>query len=336
MKSESKVLISIVIPVYNCEKYLKECFSSISKQSFLDYEVVIIDDHSTDNSFDFCREYCKNDKRFRVYTSKGTGVACARNYGISLAKGKYILFIDADDYLTEDALSIFKSNIDSNCDLCIGTYISRYVLSNETVYHKSKAFQGRIEQFIVDIDYYINNTILQGPCWKAFRIKIIKDNDIKFPEELSYGEDASFVYDYLSYAHEITAFDRPVYVYNLKINSLSNSYREDKLVINLMLNKKVHDLKQRYSLADENKYMQSNVESFISYVNDVGLNSVENPISVIKRALSNSIIIESLQSSFTGLSFKRRMFLWFAKRNNAIGLYALSKLNTIKERHRWF
>ena len=102
-------LISVIIPVYNVENYLRECLDSVLAQTYSNYEVLLIDDGSTDSSFDICCEYCDKDKRFKVYQKENGGASSARNYGLDCAAGEYLYFLDSDDYLKPIALEKMAS-----------------------------------------------------------------------------------------------------------------------------------------------------------------------------------------------------------------------------------
>ena len=137
------VKLSIIIPVYNCGKFLERCFDSISKQIFNDFEVIIVDDGSTDNSLDICKKYEAQDKRFRVFSIENHGSAFARNYGLKMAKGEYIGFVDADDYIDENMYSTLintaqKEQADIvSCDMV-------YAFQNGKYVNKPTSFEGGV------------------------------------------------------------------------------------------------------------------------------------------------------------------------------------------------
>lgn len=116
-------LVSIIIPVYNVENYIKECFESIKIQKTRDdLEVICIDDGSTDRSGIICDEYAKSDKRFKVIHQKNKGVSATRNLGVSISKGKYLAWIDPDDYINENWWNSIKNLLDDNIDIIFFDY----------------------------------------------------------------------------------------------------------------------------------------------------------------------------------------------------------------------
>ena len=114
----NKPLISVVVPVYNVEQYLKKCLDSIIKQKYNNLEIIIVNDGSTDNSQKICQEYVKKDKRIKLITQKNQGLSAARNTGIDNAHGKYISFVDSDDYLDLEFINeLYNTIIENKSDI---------------------------------------------------------------------------------------------------------------------------------------------------------------------------------------------------------------------------
>lgn len=115
--------VSIIVPIYNVEKYLLKCLVSISKQKFSDFEVILVDDGSTDNSKEICKKFAEKDSRFNYFYKNNGGLSDARNYGLRRAKGKYIIFIDSDDFVEKDYVSVLYEGIKtSNSEICICSF----------------------------------------------------------------------------------------------------------------------------------------------------------------------------------------------------------------------
>jgi len=132
------MLISIIVPSYNVEKYLMRCLESINNQTFDDYEVILIDDGSTDSTGDICEQYCMNHPKFRVVHKQNEGLGYARNTGLEYAKGEYICFIDSDDYIEKDMLkNLYECLKANNADTCIGGF--KRVFSDRTGNQYEKA-----------------------------------------------------------------------------------------------------------------------------------------------------------------------------------------------------
>ena len=137
MKKEK---VSVIIPIYNVEKYLEKCLNTIINQTYKNLEIILIDDGSTDKSSTICDEYCEKDKRIKVIHKNNEGVSSARNKGIELSKGKYIVFIDPDDYVTDEHVEVlYDCIISNNVDLVISNLIDinedGIILNNERKNH---------------------------------------------------------------------------------------------------------------------------------------------------------------------------------------------------------
>ena len=187
----NKPMISVIVPVYNAEKYLQRCVDSILKQSFTDFELLLIDDGSHDRSGELCDEYAKKDNRVRVFHKENGGVSSARNVGLDNASGEYISFVDADDYLETNAMSdsLFIDGYDLiQIPRNAGSYLKHYT---HDIICKS---QREYLKFIYRNFYF--------ECWGRFyKRRII--NGLKFDEHVKIGEDLLF---FLDVYHRVTSF----------------------------------------------------------------------------------------------------------------------------------
>lgn len=186
--------ISVIVPVYNAEKTLRQCVDSILAQEYKDFELLLIDDGSKDGSPAICDKYAYKDARIRVFHKENGGVSSARNVGLDNARGEWITFIDSDDFITEGYF-----------DGVVGREEDLLFISCKTLYHDKiiKSISLSSEHTGLDfstlISENINNNILRGPCAKFFKRDIIAS--LRFVEEMSVGEDACFVFSYLSKCH---------------------------------------------------------------------------------------------------------------------------------------
>ena len=215
-------IISIIIPVYKAEKYLHQCINSIQIQTYQDFELLLINDGSPDKSGEICNKYAKTDNRIRVFHTKNKGVSSARNKGIEESKGKWILFIDADDTITENFLNeIFKDIINNNPDIIYYSFnetnehgaISKSVIHEKANYNSSN-FGQALNQSKCILDMGV-------PWGKVFKNKIIQDNNIRFNSNSSISEDRLFTYQFLALTKSIYISDFIAYNYRILPNSLS-------------------------------------------------------------------------------------------------------------------
>lgn len=235
--------VSIIIPIYNAEKYLYQCLNSIKNQSYKNIEVIMVNDGSTDTSSDICEKYLE-DCRFKLINKKNGGVSSARNIGIEECSGEYILFVDSDDWCD---INLLTETIEGNeiYDLICFSYFKAY---------KDKEIK---EELRVEKDSDIKKEILfnktiGGYLWnKVFKSKIIKEYHIKFNENISYCEDLLFIKKYIEYVKKVKYINKPLYYYRIRKSSISNNfysiknisilnacellideYREDKIFVN--------------------------------------------------------------------------------------------------------
>ena len=192
-----KGLISIIIPVNNTEKYIDRCLSSIIKSDYNYYEVILINDGSTDRSQEICERYCDLNQRFRLINQENHGVSVARNVGLQYSSGEWIVFVDSDDYISTDFLScIAKKENDKydviffDCDF--GEQRSKY-LEMECFVYKNEDNISILDKTLKG-QYLTENgdTSLRGPVAKAYKSTLINKYNIKFDEELVIGEDLVF------------------------------------------------------------------------------------------------------------------------------------------------
>lgn len=248
-------VISVIVPVYNVEKVLYHCIESILNQTFDDFELILVDDGSTDNSGKICDEYSEKDNRIRVIHKPNGGVSSARNAGIEAAKGEYICFVDSDDYLESNYLKELietkKKYPDFDNVWCGFQTVEDYLKSNiNTVaseYNKDYSFSDLSS--IMDL---CEKWLIQMPWNKLFETKIIKENNLLFPPELSLGEDYIFNLRYLDCTNgKIAVVNKPLYDYLRDgKESLDNKYYPDLLEIYRRLNSEIEKYAEKWSLSD--------------------------------------------------------------------------------------
>ncbi len=257
--------VSVIVPIYNSEKYISECIESILNQTYENFELILIDDGSKDSSGDICRKYENQDKRVRYIYKENGGVSSARNYGIQCAKGDYIVFVDSDDIVKLEMLEILLMN---SCDFSMCGYELYDDISN-TVSNQFSCPQlcGSIHELVQNIRNYLSPPYLLGPCFKLFRKSIITENGVIFPPELSYGEDAIFVLKYLAYCKTVRVSSYIGYSYRKHGNeSLSGRFLTNKIDINYRIHTLIDNLLQRESIVERSKILAERMlECLVSY-----------------------------------------------------------------------
>ncbi|WP_261024160.1 glycosyltransferase family 2 protein [Streptococcus mitis] len=228
----SAIPISIIVPVYNVEPYLRQCLDSILGQTFTNFEVVLVNDGSTDNSGFICQEYARLDSRFKYFEKENGGVSDARNSGLDLAQGDYVTFLDADDFLFEDHLEkLYIATTLSDADIMIGGY-SRFDGSNFYFYKDHFKRDSLISftstqaiQFLdsmLDIQFFNFSTA----CGKLFKRTLFKE--LRFPLG-RYAENQFIMWKLYLNAESIYAFNGDSYVYRSNNEGLSSGFSVEHL-----------------------------------------------------------------------------------------------------------
>lgn len=211
--------ISVIVPVYNSGKYLKRCIESILAQSFKDFELILVDDGSTDSSSEICDEYQSKYNRIKVYHQKNQGVSSARNRGIKNANGNWITFIDSDDYVNERLLdTLFESQKKYCCEFVLTG--QKKINGRDCQKREYPDLFLKREDFGVIFDKNLMR-FQKAPWAKLFKTDILKSNSILFDEKIHAGEDALFVYTYLLKIRSLSFTPGCGYIYDLHQGSLT-------------------------------------------------------------------------------------------------------------------
>ena len=241
--------VSIIIPVYNAETYLRESIESILAQTYSDWELILLNDCSTDQSGKICEEYAKKDKRIRLLTNEtNQGPGFTRNFGIDNSTGEWIYFLDADDSISNDTLSIaVKKAYKSKSDLCVWGYTQYYQNKSGQTERKVECNVPVISSDnIGDIALKLDEAKLFAYVWnKLYRTSVIRDNGIHFTEQ-QYGEDFLFNISVFNKIDSVCYVNKSLYLYrkpmqvtlstafydNYHLISVDRYIEEKKLLIN--------------------------------------------------------------------------------------------------------
>lgn len=206
-------MISIVVPIYNSERFLRECLNSIQNQSFADFEVIMIDDGSTDGSSEICKSFETTDCRFHYYYKENGGAGSARNYGISISRGEYIAFVDSDDTIEKDYLEVLHALTADNsptivqCGITLVRNGKNTVLAPKPGYYDGKGFAELILKREIHIFLLITTTS------KLYNRAFIMEHRLRFDEQVVISEDCLFNTQYLLSLESIAFTDYAGYYY---------------------------------------------------------------------------------------------------------------------------
>lgn len=214
-------MISIIIPVYNTALYLDQCLESVYAQSYTDWECIVVDDGSTDNSAEICDNWAKKDNRFVVIHQENQGVSVARNHGMERSRGEYICFIDSDDWVEPAYLQHLLMRMEDSVDMVV----------TGAIHEKEKREVHSVNQEIrfslipdCTSSFIENVGLFYGPCAILFKSAKIKGEGVMFPRGLSFGEDTTFVFSYLRCVRDIIIAPFADYHYRVQ-ESGTLSYR---------------------------------------------------------------------------------------------------------------
>lgn len=336
--SQNEPKISVIVPVYNVEKYLSKCINSILSQSYKNFELILVDDGSTDYSGKICDEYADRDKRVIVKHKMNAGVSAARNTGIVMASGVYVMFVDSDDYIDCKMLEEMISFGDKSDIIFSGLrYVSndgRELVSNIMDDFKNISLTEYIKVYCLEAD---KKHISCGPYNKLFNKKIIEDKNIKFDEELSICEDGLFVTTFLSRCHSITNINQCYYNYvqygtgtlmckynrnaNLaiekyylaKINMLERAFVSNELIMN----------------AVNREFMNRFIQMFIQIYTRSGLNFKEKYLAA-NIYFQNKTFRKLIGTHIKEISGKSRLWVSLFKASDKIGMLPLHLLCSVK------
>ncbi len=217
--------LSIIIPVYNSvSKGLELCLESVLNQTYSNFELILVNDGSTDGSYYICRYFEGKDSRVKLIDKPNGGVSSARNAGLDIVEGRYVTFIDSDDVMSKDYISGLAENYGYDLTVC----------GVKQIFPDGKIKTYSLPDGVYSIDdpvafhRLIQSRLVFGPCNKLFRTDVIADNNIRFPEGIDYGEDRLFCYQYLSKIKNFKGVSSVCYEYLIQPgDSLSTKYRSN-------------------------------------------------------------------------------------------------------------
>lgn len=216
-------MISIIIPIYNSAKYLSECIKSISNQSYSDFEIICVNDGSTDNSEKIIQDISKQEKRIRYFSQSNKGVSSARNKALNEARGEWVCFVDSDDVLHKDFLKNLLSIVSEN-----GMSICGYTRDIFALGRKSNKIETHTN---IDFIHTVIDESRCSPniCMMLFKNSIIQKENIRFTVGCVRNEDTEFYLKYMTYIDNVTTTDYIGYFYRDNPNSAVHKFNDKSL-----------------------------------------------------------------------------------------------------------
>lgn len=325
--------ISVIVPIYNSEKYIQRCLDSILAQKYTDFELLLINDGSTDSSGKICDDYARTDSRIKVFHKENGGVSSARNVGLENIHGEWICFVDSDDWVSENYLYNLISIVHDQVDLVISfAHFVNHPNPERFSYSDSIIKANQIDSLFSNYDLSWRTS----PWAKLFRSSIVQDYRMRFVDGMHIGEDAQFLYNYISCCeNEIRISSKQDYYYlydnagslTKRINSLNSELKTQKeisKVVSSLINVKC--IKDEVALK-ELDWLQA------SYINRVVNSLYANPVSIGERIRVLRSLDITLYNKF--LTSTNSIYLHlqaFLLRNRMLWIYDMMRkmINVVK------
>lgn len=253
-------LVSIIVPIYNIEKYLNKCVDSLLNQTYEKIEIILVDDGSTDNSGKMCNTYSSNDN-IKIVHKKNGGLSDARNYGLMYAKGNYVIFVDGDDFVDKNFVRRLYNNIcQNNTDIACCNYYFYYSDDKKNVACK------KVDKIITSDealkDFFLDTHLCEVMAWnKIYKRSLFFDNNIKYPKG-KYHEDLLTTYKLFVNAKKISVLSEPLYFYRQRTGSIMSSFNLKRLCmldaideINEYCSKQLNTLAKEKKIFDVRLYL---------------------------------------------------------------------------------
>lgn len=340
-------MISVIIPVYNTEKYLRRCVDSILNCACKDFEVILINDGSTDRSGEICRHYCKRDTRVRLLEQENAGVSAARNRGIEISRGEWIIFVDSDDTISRSFLEIVARQEYREQDLLIFDYAKqkrglKTGRKSENTKTARRIRIGKREGSVQMIEKLLcakplaehSNTNLRSPCAKAYKKAILDRYAIRFSPDVLIGEDKLFNIEYQLRAESCTYIPETVYFVEWRRDSSTHRFQPEYIKNYDTFQKKLRALLQEHKIFEDLK--GAYYENILTAVTEVLVYGIFNPGStrtyrenckLCREVHSNEIYKSaSRYSEKTGI-IPRRILFYFFNRENCLAVNLICRLS---------
>ena len=307
-------MVSIVVPIYNAENYLRRCVDSILNQEYTDFELLLVNDGSTDASGDICEEYGDQDPRVIVIQKENTGVSDSRNRALDRARGKYLQFLDSDDWITPDAIRLFvRAAEEYGCDMVISDF---YRVVGERLSTKGDIEEEGVltrEEFAAHMmenpaDFYY------GVLWnKLYRRDIVEEHNLRMDTDINWCEDFMFNLEYIRYAKVFYALHAPIYYYVKRKGSLASQGINISKTVKMKLNVFEYYNNFYKHVLEEEDYEKNRLQVYRFFIDAAGDGTVPPSILPGSKKLGDERVFvntEILQAEgLAGEDYRKRKLL---------------------------
>lgn len=335
-------LITVIVPVYNVEKYIKECVDSLIHQTYRNIEIILVDDGSNDNSSKICDDYAAIDSRIKVIHKENAGLGFARNSGLEIATGKYVTFIDSDDMAERDLVErLMKEVAEKKADTCIGGF-KRITEDGKVVFQESYAgevFSGddvynKLFARMLGSAPDAHDAIRMSVWNVLYSMDIIRKHNIRFPSERVFiSEDIVWDSDYYRYAQAVSVIESTAYRYRITPGSLTRKYKPQMIDRICVL---YNEMEKRVS-ADREKITRLQRQFFVNLrvcirqeKPSVSGNTGSECRKNIKKIFNNGTVRSVIESyPIQAIQFRQRLFLLMIKYRMVNCAVLLNSLNIV-------
>lgn len=315
-------LVSIIVPIYNVEKYLDKCLSSIKNQTYSNIEVIMVNDGSKDSSRDIAEKYQKIDTRFTLIDKENGGLSSGRNYGMNYVNGEFVSFIDSDDFLETSYVERLLTSFDNNTDIVIGDYVIFNAKDKKSYMHGPQYNPGDYNT-LEEKEKLLSAMFAGYPVmsvWKnMYRVSFLRDYKLEFvSERLVYAEDKLFHTEAYTLARNVRIIPDVVFYHLVVPGSLSQSYRKNYYEMSKELRSRIQDVLTTYY---EDRFVAAYEERIPSEIGAAMFNlckcGVYESIINMKNMLHDESVISSYKRNYSKVGYLRYRILYTVGKLNS-------------------
>lgn len=339
------VKVSVIIPVYNCEKYIGECIESLINQTLKECEFIFVNDGSSDKSKEIIKGYAKGDSRIKLINQKNSGVSVARNVGLKNAIGEYIGFVDGDDYVEVDYYEKLYNTAKSNfCEIVICDWKSEVNGIENRLnlpFERNKVLNKRyIEDKIYP--FFIKEDSLNSVCNKIFNNNLIRENNIMFPVGVELGEDGYFNIVATTYSDKVYYLDSCGYYYReVEGSATRNVIKKDYFKRALSVYKNKPKEYEKWPIKEEEierlkaiKFLNTVIALTYIYFVPNDRNKLKDRYRYIKDMINNQEVCNAINKYYNEISYNKgryeKRIIDNIKKRNIFGIYALTLYSRLR------
>lgn len=335
-------LITIVVPVYNVEKYISDCLDSLISQTYKNIEIILVDDGSTDMSGAICDRYTTLDARIKVIHKQNEGLGFARNTGLEVAQGKFVTFIDSDDMADADLVEKLVNGLyEENCDTCIGGF--KRISENGTV-----SFEEKYDKIVYEgkdvYDKLFARMLGSAPdrhdavrmsVWNVmYSMDVIRKHKIEFPSERIFiSEDIIWDSEYYKYAKKASVISSTAYNYRITPGSLTQKYKPDMLEKICVLYKELYNrfLDDKIKIARLQRQFFVNLRACIKQERFSVSNKSNMEIRTAIKEIVNNHVVHNVSEEYLQVIHqgKQKLFVWIVRYKRVELLYFIDKIGRL-------